>query len=356
MSSSALTNTKVPLCYASCSIGCKPSHTLPKKLDAIAGAGFTAIELSMPDIIDFANHCQSQGDSQSQPVGPADYDALVTAATSIKSLCASYSLEILILQPFANFEGWPPNSQERSDAFSRLRGWIRIMEACGTDMLQVGSSDTPADKINTDREGIVGDLRELADTLAEKGMRCAYENWCWSTHAPGWEDVWDICRRVDRENFGLCLDTFQSTGGEWADPTTESGLVEDGRTPEQVQNDWKASCSKLAETIPKDKIFFLQISDAYRMQPPLSQKPDEQGMRPRARWSAAYRPLPYQGYLPCVDFARAVLQTGFRGWFSYEVFDEGKDGKGRDYELGEFAKEAMKTQERLVGDCEKSST
>ena len=107
------------------------------------------------------------------------------------------------------------------------------------------------------------------------------------------------------------------------------------------------SCRRPA-TVPADKIFFLQISDAYRMQPPLEDREDEKGMRPRARWSAAYRPFPFQGYLPCVDFAKAVLDTGFRGYFSYEVFDQGPDGKGRDYDMAEFAKEAMRTQERLL--------
>jgi sugar phosphate isomerase/epimerase len=263
-------------------------------------------------------------------------------------------LKVLILQPFANFEGWPEGSAEREDAFSRLHGWMRIMEAAGTDMLQVGSSDTPAEKIGKDRSRFVADLRELADILATKGFRCAYENWCWSTHAPNWVDVWDICKQVDRPNFGLCLDTFQSAGGEWADPTTKSGLVEDGRSAEQVEKDWKASCDKLAKTVPKDKIYFLQISDAYRMDPPLEDKADENGMRPRARWSSAYRPLPYQGYLPCADFTRAVLQTGFRDWFSYEIFDEGADGKGKDYDMDEFAKTAMQTQDRLLAECEKA--
>jgi sugar phosphate isomerase/epimerase len=95
-----------------------------------------------------------------------------------------------------------------------------IMEAAGTDLLQVGSSDSPEEKIGNDRGHFVKDLQELADMLATKKFRVAYENWCWSTHAAFWEDVWDICKEVDRPNFGLCLDTFQSAGGECADPTT----------------------------------------------------------------------------------------------------------------------------------------
>ena len=42
-----------------------------------------------------------------------------------------------MLQPFSNFEGWPQGSKERGDAFSRAKGWIQIMQAVGTDMLQV---------------------------------------------------------------------------------------------------------------------------------------------------------------------------------------------------------------------------
>jgi hypothetical protein len=68
-SSNKMTNDiKVPLAYASCSIGCKDEHTLPKKLSAIAAAGFTAIELSMPDILAFAKmHLRPhlQGDTPS---------------------------------------------------------------------------------------------------------------------------------------------------------------------------------------------------------------------------------------------------------------------------------------------------
>ncbi|KAI7525972.1 hypothetical protein KC317_g21154, partial [Hortaea werneckii] len=54
---------------------------------------------------------------------------------------------------------------------------------------------------------------------------------------------------------------------------------------------------------------------------------------------------------PTTDFARAVLKTGFRGWFSYEVFDSGPDGKGKEYELGPFAKAASACQEKFVEAC-----
>lgn len=347
---------KIPLCYASVSIGCKPTDTLPKKLEAISAAGFNAIELGFPDLLSFANDHLKPGQQEDGPdeITAYDYDNLCAAARVVKTMCEAKGLKILILQPFSNFEGWPEGSDERKDAWRRAEGWMKIMEAAGTDMLQVGASDTPEEKIGKDRSRFVKDLQELADMLAKKNFRIAYENWCWSTHAPDWADVWDICQKVDRPNFGLCLDTFQSAGGEWADPTTESGMIEDGRSKEQVEKDWKASCDKLSKTVPKEKLFFLQISDAYKVKPKPLPKEDVDGLRPRGFWSHAYRPLPFEGYLPTVDFAKAVLETGFRGWFSTEIFDAGPEGKGKEYDMVPFAKGAMECHHKLMEECAKS--
>ncbi|KAF2433415.1 xylose isomerase-like protein [Tothia fuscella] len=334
----------IPTSFATCSIGCKDEHTLPKKLDAIANAGFSAIELSMPDIESFAKIYMKQE--------ILEYDDLVTVAKVIKAMCDAKELKVLMLQPFSNFEGWPEESSEREDAFYRARAWIRIMKACGTDMLQVGSSDTPTERLATDRSRVVADLQELADMLAEHKFRLCYENWCWSTHAPNWKDVWDIVEEVNRPNIGLCLDTFQTAGGEWGDPTTESGLIEDC-SKEELEKRFKKSLEDLAKTVPKDKIYLLQISDAYKMKKPMSKDIEgSEGLRPRGRWSHDYRPLPFNGgYLPVVDVTKVVLNTGFRGWFSYEVFDSGPDGNGKDYDLGSYAKSASESHKRLLKEC-----
>ena len=127
------TSLKVPTCYASCSIG-SPTDPLPAKLAAISAAGFDAIELSFPDLLNFAkSHLKKK-------VGDSDYNDLCVAGEEVKKLCNANGLKILVLQPFSNFEGWPKRSPERRDAFERAEGWIRIMQAVGTDMLQVGHS------------------------------------------------------------------------------------------------------------------------------------------------------------------------------------------------------------------------
>ena len=161
--------------------------------------------------------------------------------------------------------------------------------------------------------------------------------------------MWDIVKRVDRPNIGLCLDTFQTAGGEWADPTTKSGLLESRGSREEMEKWFHESLESLATTIPPEKIYILQISDGYRPKEPLDPTPDESGLRPRGRWSSCLRPIPFDGgYLPVVDVAKAVLETGFRGWFSIEVFDGGPDGQDQDWkDMLAYTKKAWKSFDKL---------
>ncbi|KAK0515080.1 hypothetical protein JMJ35_002459 [Cladonia borealis] len=332
--------SSIPTCYATVSVG-TPNHNLEEKLKAIAGAGFQGIELGFPDLLSFASK------NLGRDVGPQEFDILCNSGLEVKRICTELGLKIVMLQPFSNFEGWKPQSAERKDAYKRAKGWIKIMEALGTDMLQVGSTDSP---IPTARDVAVSDLKELADLLAPHNFRLAYENWCWSTHAPDWKDVWEIVKKVDRPNVGLCLDTFQTAGGEWADPTTQSGLLEGEESREAIEKKFQESLQSLAATIPPEKIYILQISDAYRPKTPLDSDPDENGLRPRGRWSSCLRPVPFDGgYLPVVDVAKAILKTGFRGWFSMEVFDGGPDGQDQEWkDMPGYTKKAMNAHERLL--------
>lgn len=192
--------------------------------------------------------------------------------------------------------------------------------------------------------------------LSAHNMRLAYENWCWSTHAPSWKEVWDIVRQVHRHNVGLCLDTFQTAGSEWADPTNHSGMIEDAEISESgkvsLEKRFDQSLQELARTVPAEKIYLLQISDAYKPEPVPLQKQDINGVRPRARWSHAFRPGPYQGgYLPVEAVTRAVLKTGFRGWFSVEVFDGGPRGEGKEYDMRDFARKGKESVDELIQRC-----
>ena len=152
-----------------------------------------------------------------------------------------------------------------------------------------------------------------------------------------------------RQNVGLCLDTFQTAGGDWADPTTISGRIED-LSDDELEQRYKKSLDDLVQTAPMEKIYLLQISKAYKPPKPLDKGKDDLRLRPRGRWSHDFRPLPFHGgYLPIIPFTSAVLQTGFRGWFSMEVFDGGKDGETKpDANLERYAEEAKESYKRMV--------
>lgn len=122
---------QIPLSYASCSIGCTASDTLPRRLEAIGKAGFSAIELSFPDILEYAEQLLGH------EVPPDDYVELASVVREIRTLCKANNLDVMMLQPFANFEGWPKGSPERKNAFDKAAGWIEIMKVVGTDLLQV---------------------------------------------------------------------------------------------------------------------------------------------------------------------------------------------------------------------------
>ncbi|KAG4287384.1 hypothetical protein FPRO06_05036 [Fusarium proliferatum] len=331
--------SQIPVSFASCSIPMKIRASLPDKLAAIRKAGFDGIELSMPDILDYGKLL-----SGSQPKED-DYDTLADVAKQIRSLTDELGLKIMMLQPFANFEGWKKgeHDEQRMKAFEKARGWVKVMEAAGITLLQVGSSDSEG--ISSSFDDLASDLADLADLLAEKGFSIAYENWCWATHAPTWKTVWQIVQKANRPNIGLCLDTFQTAGLEWGDPTTKDGLVK-ASSDEERKTHWHKSLEELAATVPADKIYLLQISDAYKMDPPIEDKKDEEGSRPRARWSHDYRPLPCDGgYLPVQDMLHAVLKTGFRSWLSMEVFD-GLEGENTD--MNEYTVAAVESLKKLI--------
>jgi sugar phosphate isomerase/epimerase len=128
--------SSIPTCYATVSVG-TPEHDLKAKLKAIAYAGFEGIELGFPDLLAFASK------RVGRDVGSQEFDVLCNYGSEIKRMCNELRLKIVMLQPFANFEGWKTQSEEREDAFKRAKGWIRIMEAVGTDMLQASNSRAP---------------------------------------------------------------------------------------------------------------------------------------------------------------------------------------------------------------------
>jgi 4-hydroxyphenylpyruvate dioxygenase len=127
---------------------------------------------------------------------------------------------------------------------------------------------------------------------------------------------------VDRENFGLCLDTFNIAGREYADPASPTG-----KTP-NADSSFKASLARMVEELDPKKIFYIQIVDAERLADPLDEKHEfhVEGQRPRMSWSRNCRLFLGEqdrgGYLPVIDVVKAICEgLGYTGWVSMELFN-----------------------------------
>lgn len=116
---------------------------------------------------------------------------------------------------------------------------------------------------------------------------------------------------------------------------------------------FKSTLVTLTREVAPEKIYILEISDAYRPPAPMDEQ-EVDGLSPRARWSRAYRTYPFNGgYLPVTQVAKSVLSTGFRGWFSTVVFDGGATGHDFVQQEGfeRFAKCAMESHKHLLDEC-----
>jgi 4-hydroxyphenylpyruvate dioxygenase len=157
------------------------SATLPEKLEAIAAAGFRAVEIFEMDLIAF-------------PGTPRD----------VRKLCADLGLEIVTCQPFRDFEGL--RGDRRAKAFDRAERKFDLLQELGTDLLFVCSTVHPEAQGGIDR--LAEDFQELATRAAKRQLRVGYEALSWSPICWDYRDAWEVVRRADCENLGVILDTF----------------------------------------------------------------------------------------------------------------------------------------------------
>ncbi|MYK32912.1 MAG: sugar phosphate isomerase/epimerase, partial [Boseongicola sp. SB0670_bin_30] len=143
---------------------------LPEKLAAIAAAGFDGVEIFEQDFI-------------AHDSGPRDVGKMVR----------DLGLEILLFQPFRDFEGLP--EPDRTRAFERAKRKFDVMQDLGTDLMLICSSVHPKALGGIDRAA--DDLNALGDVAIEHGLRVGYEALAWGTHVNDHRDAWEIVRRAD---------------------------------------------------------------------------------------------------------------------------------------------------------------
>ncbi|NKX45962.1 bifunctional sugar phosphate isomerase/epimerase/4-hydroxyphenylpyruvate dioxygenase family protein [Roseicyclus persicicus] len=185
------------------------SGTLEEKIEAIAAAGFSGIEIFEQDFI---------ADARS----PREVGARIRDA----------GLELMLFQPFRDFEGLP--GPLRARAFGRAERKFDLMQELGCDLVLVCSSVHPEALGGIDRAA--QDFAELGERAAKRGLRVGYEALAWGRHVNDHRDAWEVVRRADHPSVGLILDSFHTLARR-IDPDT-------------------------IRRIPGDRIFFVQLADA----------------------------------------------------------------------------------------------
>jgi 4-hydroxyphenylpyruvate dioxygenase len=233
------------------------SGNLREKLEAIAAAGFRAVEIFENDLIAY-------------PGSPAD----------VKRICDDLGLTIVTCQPFRDFEGMPDARRVRT--FDRAERKFDLLQELGSDLLFVCSSVSPEAQGGINR--LADDFAELGDRAAKRGMRVGYEALAWARHIHDYRDSWEIVRRAGHASVGIILDSFH------------------------VQS--RALDLSVIGTIPKDKIFLVQMADAPRLQ------------MDYLSWSRHWRCLPGQGEFDLAAFMDVLVTTGYDGYLSLEIFND----------------------------------
>lgn len=298
---------------ATVSLGKPGGHSIESILKASSNAGLKGIEICYNNL---HHHAQTlQGDSK------VDQSALVEAAKDIKQQCDELDLTIIVLQPFAFYDGLV-STEIHMQMVAKFSNWIELAHALGCDIIQMPSNFQQTGTTG-DMDRIVADLQEIADLALQTDpvIRIAYEAVAWGTHIDHWEQSWEVVKMVGRWNVGLCLDTFHIASKVWADPTSRNGKRQNGDA------EFAASLSRMARKVEVERIFYVQLSDAEMFDPPFDESHEfyNPTQPVHMSWSRNARLFPFEehlgGYMPVVDIARTIVnELGYRRWISMEIF------------------------------------
>jgi 4-hydroxyphenylpyruvate dioxygenase len=185
---------------------------LPRKLEAIAKAGFAGIDLARADFIGFDGN-----------------------AANLTGLVEGHGLKISMMQSFEELEGLSDDA--RAPAFDRLERTFDLMGDLGTEMLMVRASTHPLAQSHPDK--LTEDLGELARRADARGLRVAYQALPWARTLTRETDAAELIAAIDSPALGLGLNSLFS--------------LADGSRPARLGS------------VRGDQVFHVQLSDAPRL-------------------------------------------------------------------------------------------
>ena len=224
---------------------------------ASAAAGFDGVEIFEPDFV-------------ASPLSPE----------AVARLAADLGLTLDLYQPFRDFEG--VGQEKLRQNLRRAEAKFDLMSRLGIDTLLLCSNVGTA--VSGDDALAVDQLQQLGDLAESFGRRVAYEALAWGRFVDDYEHAARLVRAADHPAIGHCLDSFHILSRGW-DPVA-------------------------IETIPADKIFFVQMADAPGLTMDL------------LSWSRHHRVFPGEGAFDLVDFMGHLLRSGYNGPVSLEIFND----------------------------------
>ncbi|MCW5693248.1 MAG: sugar phosphate isomerase/epimerase and 4-hydroxyphenylpyruvate domain-containing protein [Pseudolabrys sp.] len=186
---------------------------LLEKLEAIASAGFKAVEIFENDLIAY-------------PASPKQ----------VRRICDDLGLTVVTCQPFREFEGLPDD--KRLKALERAERKFDLLQELGSDLLFVCSSVSTEAAGGIDR--LAEDFAMLGERAKKRNMRVGYEALAWGKQIFDYRDAWEVVRRSGADSVGIVLDSFH--------------IQSRGTDLKPIRN------------IPKDRIFLVQVADAPKLE------------------------------------------------------------------------------------------
>lgn len=236
---------------------------LETKLRAIREAGFTQVMLSARDLV-------------SHPEG-------VSAACRV---VRESGLRVTGLQVLRDFEGL--DGQLHEYKVDVAKSMLEMCGEVGSRLLLVCSSTLS--HATSDRDQIARDLRKLAMLAVPCGVRVAYEALSWGRDIDEPSAAWEVVVRADTPNLGLGFDSFHCLAT---------------KTPVRE-----------LDAIDAERIFLVQLADFLWSE---VRSPEE-----RIATARHFRVFPGEGVhtLDVAEMVRHLVANGYRGDFSFEVFND----------------------------------
>jgi sugar phosphate isomerase/epimerase len=237
--------------------------TLPQKLAAIKGAGFSQVMLMARDLVGHA-------------------EGLEDAVRVVKAS----GLRVTGFQVLRDFEGLSGHLHEYK--IDIAKSMLEMCAAVGAKVLLVCSSTST--HATADPDALARDLRKLAMLALPLGIRIAYEGLSWGRHVNEFTSAWDIVCRADAPNLGIGIDSFHA----FATKTSLEDL----------------------DMLDPDKIFLVQLADFMWN--------EIKSVEERIDTARHFRVFPGEGVHSeaLAELVMRLDRLGYRGDYSFEVFND----------------------------------